>query len=152
MKKNLCYSEKYMSHQTHPSLTKSIQSGIIAGFLATVIGNSLGVITHGIAGTYYLETSVSAVTVGAMSFGVIAALFYHFFRQMTNYSRDFLSIIGLTLPTLVSIYVLTNNYYDTAFKIIATSIVYAVVLTTVILVPWLEQRAARHAAAQSKKK
>lgn len=138
--------------QHHPvSLTKSLQSGIIAGFLATVIGNSLGVITHGIAGTYYLETSVAAVTVGAMSFGVIASIFYHFFSQVTSYGRDFLSIIGLTLPTLVSIYVLTNDFYDTAFKIIATSIVYAVVLTTVILIPWLNQRAERHAAHSKKK-
>lgn len=140
-----------MSQHPSISLTKSLQSGIIAGFIATAIGNFLGIVTHGIANTYYLETSISAVTVGAMSFGVIAALFYHFFRQMTTYSRDFLTIIGLTLPTLVSIYVLTNDYYDTAFKIIATSIVYAVVLTTVILVPWLEQRSIKHAAHQKKK-
>ncbi len=138
-----------MAHSKHFPLTKSLQAGIIAGFISTAIGNFLGVVTHGISGTYYVETSIAAVTVAAMSFGIVASIIYHFLHQMTDYSRDFLTILGLTIPTMISIYVLTNDYYDTIFKVIAISISYAVVLTTVILIPWLSNRHKEHHAKKS---
>jgi fructose-specific phosphotransferase system IIC component len=137
------------THHTSTSFVRSLQSGIIAGFIATAIGNFLGLVTHGISQTYYVETSISAVTVAAMSIGVIAGILYHFLRQMSSFSRDILTIFGLTLPTIISILVLTNNYYDTVFKVIAITISYAVVLTTVILVPWLTLRTEQYSSTHA---
>ncbi|MFW5704102.1 MAG: hypothetical protein ACOCXQ_04640 [Patescibacteria group bacterium] len=129
-----------MSKKKQSNLLVTIQSGIIAGFIATAIGNFLGLVTHGISQTYYIETSISAVTMAALSIGISASICYYFLNMVTRFAHDILTIVGLTIPTIISIFVLTNDFYDTTFKVIAITISYAVTLTIVILVPWLQSR------------
>jgi hypothetical protein len=122
------------------NLTRTLQAGIVTGFISTSIGNFLGIITQSIAQSYYLETSIAAVTLAAISMGIVGSLVFYFIHQQTKtHSRDIFSMIGLTVPTLITLYVLTNQY-ETAFRVIAVSVAYAVSLTTVILVPWLSEK------------
>ncbi len=146
------YSE-CMSHTTHPELTHAIQAGVITGFISTAVGIFISIITHGVSGTYYVETSVAAITVSAMSFGIIAGILFHFIEAMTHHARDVLSTVGLSLPTILALFILSAGYYDTTFKIIATSIAYAVALCTVILIPMIyHTEFIKHSAHLSKKK
>lgn len=139
-----------MAKNESSNLVASIQSGIIAGFIATAIGNFLGLVTHGISGSYYIETSISAVTIAALSIGVSASICYYFFNKVTRFAHDILTIVGLTIPTIISIFVLTNDFYDTTFKVIAITISYAVTLTIVILVPWLQGRTEQSSSHHSR--
>lgn len=133
---NLWYIER-MTKSNHPQITHALQTGIIVGFVSTAIGSFIGVVTTGVAGAYYIETSIAAITVSAMSFGIVTGLLFHFLEEVTTYARDIITTIGLTIPTVLSIFVLSADYYDTAFKIIATSVSYAVVLSSVILIPMI---------------
>ena len=131
----------YMAKK-HPlsNLTRTLQAGIVSGFIATAVGNFLGIITQSIAQTYYLETSIAAITLAAISMGIVGSLVFYFIRQQTkNHAHDIFSMIGLTVPTLITLYVLTNQY-ESPFRVIAVSVAYAVSMTTVILVPWLSDK------------
>jgi uncharacterized membrane protein YeaQ/YmgE (transglycosylase-associated protein family) len=126
------------------TLTKTLQAGVVTGFVSTSIGNFLGVVTHSIAETYYVETSIAAITLASISLGIVGSLVYYFlYQQARHYACDVFTMIGLTLPTVITLYVLSNPY-ETAFRIIAVSIAYAVSLTTVILIPFLSDKYGVH--------
>jgi VIT1/CCC1 family predicted Fe2+/Mn2+ transporter len=122
------------------NLSKTLQAGIVTGFISTSIGNFLGIITQSIAQTYYQETSIAAITIASLSLGIVGSIIYYFiYLQTKQYARDIFTMIGLTLPTMITMYILSNQY-DSAFRIIAVSISYAVSMTTVILVPFLAEK------------
>lgn len=123
--------------QALSNLTRTLQAGIVTGLIATAVGNFLGIITQSIAQTYYLETSIAAITLASISMGIVGSLVFYFIHQQTkDHSHDIFTMIGLTIPTLITLYVLTNQYEST-FRVIAVSVAYAVSMTTVILIPWL---------------
>lgn len=131
-----------MSKKSEHNLSKTLQVGIVVGFVSTAIGNFLAIITQSIGGTFYVETSVAAVTMFSISAAVVSSIFYHFLLRQTDYARDILTIIGLSIPTLLAIYVVTNDYYDTPFKVISVCVAYVIFLTIIILTPWLSLRIA----------
>lgn len=126
--------------QDYSNLSKTLQAGIVTGFISTSIGNFLAIICQSIAETYYQETSIAAITLASISMGIVGAIIYYFlYWQIKQYARDIFTMIGLTVPTLITLYVLSNSY-ESAFRVIAVSIAYAVSMTTVILVPWLSEK------------
>ncbi len=126
--------------QAFVNLSKTLQAGIVTGFISSSIGNFLGIITQSIAQAYYQETSIAAITLGSISLGIVGSIVYYFLYQQTKqYARDIFTMIGLTLPTMITLYVLSNQY-DAAFRVIAVSISYAVSMTTVILIPFLAEK------------
>lgn len=130
----------------HPlsTLTKTLQAGIVTGFISTAIGNFLGIITQSISQTSYPETSIAAITLASISLGIVGSLVYYFIHQQTEeHARDIFTMIGLTVPTVITLNVLTSSL-DTAFRVIAVSVAYAISLTTVILVPWLSEKYGVH--------
>lgn len=117
------------------NLSKTLQAGIVTGFISTTIGNFLGIVTQSIAQTYYQETSIAAITLASISFGIVGSIIYYFiYLQTKKYARDIFTMIGLTIPTIITLYVLANPY-EASFRIIAVSISYAVSMITVILIP-----------------
>ncbi|MCX7996145.1 MAG: hypothetical protein N2691_00075 [Patescibacteria group bacterium] len=123
-----------------PNLSKTLQVGIVAGFIATSVGNFLGIVTQSIAGQYYPETSVGAVTLSAMSMAIVGAIVYYLlYQQAGRFARDIFTMMGLTVPTVITLFVL-SGFYDAAFRVIAVSVAYAVSMSVVIIVPWLADK------------
>lgn len=123
-----------------PNLVKTLQAGIITGFIGATIGNILGIITQNIAQVYYPETSIAAITLSSISIGIVGSILYYFiYMQTRQFARDIFTMIGLTLPTIITLYVLSSQY-DTPFRIIAVSIAYAVSMISVILIPILAEK------------
>lgn len=135
-----------------PNLTKTLHTGVLAGLISSAIGAFMGIVTQSVAATYYPETSVAAVSIAAISMSVIGSLVYYFlYLYVPRFARDVFTIIGLTVPTLITLSIL-SGYYEAAFRIIAVSVAYAVSLSTVILIPWLSERYKAHEHARGKKK
>ena len=121
------------------NLSRTLEAGLVAGFIAAALGNIFSITTQYMSQVSYSEFSIPVVTVAAFFLAIFGSFVYHLIHKRTEYTRDIITIIGLTIPTANTLYVLSNDY-DAAFRTIAVSISYIVSLTAVILIPYLSKK------------
>jgi hypothetical protein len=124
----------------YENITKTLQVGIVAGIVSATVGNIIGTITQYLAQNYFAETSIASITLFSLCAGVVLAIVYYLLRwKLWGYCHDIFTVIGLTVPTVVTLNILAGPY-DATFRIIGVSTSFAVCFTCVILIPWLADR------------
>lgn len=123
----------------HSNLSRTLEAGLVAGFASAAVGNVFSIATQFMAESFYPELSIAAITLSAFFLGILGSFIYHLIHKKTEFTRDIITIVGLTIPTLNTLFVLSRDY-EAPFRIIAVSVSYIVSLSAVIMIPYLSKK------------